>query len=273
MQNLRVAAAVCRCPPGDVARNLATMERLCRRASARGVQLLCFPELNLTGYALGAELRQTALSKTEPVAARIQRMARDYRLVILAGLAVASSAGRIHAEHRIFRPDGEIAVYRKLHVAPPEEGILTRGKTIALFDACGVRFGIQLCYDAHFPELATCMALDGAEVLFVPHASPRGTPRAKLASWLRHLPARAFDNALFVLACNQTGVGGSGLTFPGVALVLGPDGKVLAKRLSMAEGLLVADLGAEQLAAVRTHRMRYFLPRRRPELYRSLCRR
>ncbi|MBW1647904.1 MAG: nitrilase [Deltaproteobacteria bacterium] len=272
MQDLRVAAAVCRCLPGNLARNLATMERLCRRAAARGVQIVCFPELNLTGYALGADLRQTHVAETDPVIARVQRMARDGNLVILAGLAVASADGQIHAEHRVFAADGKSTAYRKLHAAPPEEGILAPGNAIPVFDACGVRFGIQLCYDAHFPELATCMALAGAEVLFVPHASPRLTPRAKLTSWLRHLPARAFDNAVFVVACNQTGVGGSGLTFPGLALVLGPDGKVLAKRVSAAEGLLVADLKAERIEAVRAHRMRYFLPRRRPHLYRPVCR-
>ena len=272
MQDLRVAAAVCRCLPGNLARNLATMERLCHRAAARGVQIVCFPELNLTGYALGADLRQTHVAETDPVIARVQRMARDGNLVILAGLAVASADGQIHAEHRVFAADGKSTSYRKLHAAPPEEGILAPGNAIPVFDACGVRFGIQLCYDAHFPELATCMALAGAEVLFVPHASPRLTPRAKLTSWLRHLPARAFDNAVFVVACNQTGVGGSGLTFPGLALVLGPDGKVLAKRVSAAEGLLVADLKAERIEAVRAHRMRYFLPRRRPHLYRPVCR-
>jgi N-carbamoylputrescine amidase len=272
MRDIRVAAAVCRCPPGNLKRNLATMQRLCRRAAARDVQLICFPELNLTGYALGDELRQTPLAKSDPVIGRVGQMARDHHLVILAGLAVLAPDGRIYAEHRVFPPEGESAAYRKLHAAPPEEGVLSPGAGIPMFDADGVHFGIQLCYDAHFPELTTCMALDGAEVLFVPHASPRLTPRAKLASWLRHLPARAFDNALFVVACNQTGIGGSGLTFPGLALVLGPDGRVLTKRVSMAEGLLVADLKAEYLDAVRRHRMRYFLPRRRPYLYRTVCR-
>ena len=272
MRDIRIAAAVCRCRPGDIEHNLAAMVRLCRRAAAQDVQLICFPELSLTGYALGPALRQTALPQNDPVIQRTQQIARDHGLVILAGLAVSPVAGQIHAEHRVFWPDGQNAAYRKLHLAPPEEGVLVCGQDVPLFEACGVRFGIQLCYDAHFPELTTCMALAGAEVIFMPHASPRLTPRAKLASWLRHLPARAFDNGLFVVACNQTGRGGSGLTFPGLALALGPDGAILSKRAAMGEGLLVADLRAERLEAVRAHRMRYFLPRRRPALYRPLCR-
>ena len=55
--------------------------------------------------------------------------------------------------------------------------------TVPLFDVHGITLGIQLCYDAHFPELSTRMALDGADVIFMPHASPRGTPSKKLDSW------------------------------------------------------------------------------------------
>jgi N-carbamoylputrescine amidase len=84
---------------------------------------------------------------------------------------------------------------------------------------------------------------------------------------MRHLPARAFDNGVFIVACNQTGPNGSGLTFPGLAVILGPDGRVLAETTAGTDGLLIADLASEDLAAVRQHPMRYFLPRRRPDLY------
>jgi N-carbamoylputrescine amidase len=131
----------------------------------------------------------------------------------------------------------------------------------------GVKLGMQLCYDAHFPELSTCMAVAGADILFMPHASPRGTTAEKYNSWMRHLSARAFDNGVFIVACNQTGNNQNGLQFPGVAVMIGPDGQVTDKRLSEKDDILVADLKSEDLAAVRTHRMRYFLPNRRPDIY------
>jgi N-carbamoylputrescine amidase len=84
---------------------------------------------------------------------------------------------------------------------------------------------------------------------------------------MRHLPARAYDNGLFVIACNQTGENKKGLSFPGIAVVIGPSGEVIDKDLTGREGMLVADLRVEDLARVRNHRMRYFLPNRRPELY------
>jgi N-carbamoylputrescine amidase len=130
-----------------------------------------------------------------------------------------------------------------------------------------VKLGIQLCYDAHFPELSTRMAVEGADIIFFPHASPRGTPQEKLDSWLRHLTARAFDNGVFIVACNQVGKNHKGLEFPGLAVAIGPSGIILESKTTDREDMLVADLKSADLSNVRDHKMRYFLPNRRPELY------
>jgi N-carbamoylputrescine amidase len=197
----------------------------------------------------------------------LEDLAHRHHLTILAGLAETDAGGRLYAAHLVVRPDGLAGKYRKLHLGPPEKAIYTAGNTIPIFAAGGFRFGIQLCYDTHFPELATAMALKGADAIFLPHASPGGTPKNKLTSWMRHLPARAFDNGVFVIACNQTGDNGRGLSFPGVGLLLRPSGEVLDSYTRGGETLMLADLKADDLAAVRSHRMRYFLPNRRPELY------
>jgi predicted amidohydrolase len=96
---------------------------------------------------------------------------------------------------------------------------------------------------------------------------PRGQAVDKHQSWMRHLPARAFDNGLFVVACNQRGNNENGLVFPGNAVAFSPSGEIMERRLSGSAAMLVADLTAEQLQHVRSHRMRYFLPNRRPGLY------
>jgi predicted amidohydrolase len=84
---------------------------------------------------------------------------------------------------------------------------------------------------------------------------------------MRHLTARAYDNGLYIVACNQIGDNCNGLVFPGNAVVIDPSGNILDTKLDDSEGLLVADLTAEALEHVRGHRMRYFLPNRRPDLY------
>jgi len=71
------------------------------------------------------------------------------------------------------------------------------------------------------------------------------------------------------VACNQVGKSGEGLSFPGVAVVLRPDGRVLAKYVGGDDYILFAELEVEMLRDVREHRMRYFLRERRPELYKK----
>jgi N-carbamoylputrescine amidase len=73
---------------------------------------------------------------------------------------------------------------------------------------------------------------------------------------MRHLPARAFDNGLYVVACNQTGNNQSGLNFPGLSVILDPAGRIIKKNTGAKEGMVVADLKAEELEKVRGHRCR-----------------
>jgi N-carbamoylputrescine amidase len=70
-----------------------------------------------------------------------------------------------------------------------------------------------------------------------------------------------------VVACNQTGDNHNGLVFPGNAVAFSPSGEIMGTRLSGRSGMLIVDLKADQIDYVRSHRMRYFLPNRRPGFY------
>jgi len=267
MQDIRIAAAVFNSTVNRPQDNLDRMVPLVQSAEKQGAQLICFPELNVTGYSTRAALGDAAETIPGPISRRLQQMAQESQIVILAGMAEKDKTDGIYASHLIVTPHEISGRYRKVHIAPPEREIFSAGNAIPVFRIEDVNFGIQLCFDVHFPELATRMALDGADIIFMPHASPRGTPATKLTSWLRHLTARAFDNGVFIVACNQNGDNQKGLQFPGLAVALDPSGQIINKRISATDGIMVVDLNAAALDAVRGHRMRYFLPNRRPELY------
>jgi N-carbamoylputrescine amidase len=267
MEDIRVAAAIFNSPVGKIRENMDRMVIWVAEARKQGAAIICFPELNISGYYTRDDISQAAEPIPGDVSKRLSQLARDYQISILAGFAESAESGDIFASHLVVAPDGILGVYRKIHIAPPERDIFSPGETVPLFEISGVKLGVQLCYDAHFPELSTRMAVEGADILFMPHASPRGTPGEKYNSWMRHLTARAFDNSLFIVACNQSGNNQKGLQFPGVAVMIGPDGEVIDKHLSDEDGILVADLKSDDLAAVRNHRMRYFLPNRCPNIY------
>ena len=267
LESLRIAMATMHSKPGGIHRNLDRMEAFAERAAQKGAEIVCFPELSVTGYVLENPDGHCPEGVFERAADRISRMAEAQGITVLAGIIETARPGKPYISQMVAGPEGFVGVYRKTHLSPSEKAGYRSGDRLGSFCVEKRAIGIELCYESHFPEISTVLALSGAQVLFLPHASPRGTAQEKLESWLRHLTARAFDNAVFVAACNQAGTGPAGLDFPGVSVILGPDGRVVDQYVGGGEHLLVATLDLGALEAIRKHRMKFFLPHRRPNLY------
>lgn len=267
MRDLRIAAVCMHAAPGDIDGNLEKTEAFVAEASRQGAEVVCFPELSLSGYGLRDPEALCPPDRVEEAVGRITGMARAHETVILAGLIEWPKEGGPCITQIVAGPDGLLGRYRKTHLSPSEKDAYRPGNEFGVFPSGDMLLGVQLCYEAHFPEISTFMGLKGVRVVFIPHASPRGEPEEKRESWLRHLPARAFDNALFVVACNQVGSTDLGFSFPGVAMVLNPAGRIVAEYAGNRENVLVADLKMAEIQEIRGHRMRYFLPHRRPDLY------
>lgn len=265
---MRICLGATTCRVGRWEENMDNCCGLISKAAKKKADMVVFPEMNLTGYAPGSRIADFARAIDTLVIKQFQDMSDQLNLAILAGMAEkADISGKTFASHLVFIPGTPHAKYSKIHIPPSEQGIFTPGCRIPVFSHAGITFGIQLCYDAHFPELSTAMAIQGVDLIVLPHASPRGTPLEKHRSWMRHLPARAFDNGIFIAAVNQAGNNGAGLHFPGLSLVIGPDGNLVSRSMAQKNHLHVVDLDPAQLNHVRSHRMRYFLPFRRNDLF------
>ncbi len=267
MRDIKVAIAVFNACVGNTCGNLDKTFDCVKQAAEAGAEVICFPEMSITGYSNHPDIALQAEPIPGPSVNELVALSKKENILVLAGLAEKGENGCVHASHVAIAPDGILGVYRKLHIAPTEQAMYTAGGDIPVFEFQGITFGIQLCYDAHFPELSTRMAMQGAEMIFLPHASPRGRAIDKHRSWMRHLPARAYDNSLFVIACNQTGDNEKGLCFPGNAVVIGPSGNIQKEWTSGEEALHTFDLKADEFQRVRDNRMHFFLPNRRPDLY------
>ena len=270
MDDLKVAAVCMNSAPGKVEKNLARIQSFVLEAAEQGAHIICFPELSVTGYTLKNPGDIYGVLDSSRAMEALVRMAGESRLLLIAGLIEHADEKELFITQVIAGPDGLIGLYRKSHLSPHEKEIYKPGEQINIFSYGNTLFGVQLCYEAHFPEISTAMALMGADVIFIPHASPRGDAEGKLESWLRHLTARAFDNGVFVVACNQVGDTDEGFFFPGVAVAVGPDGQVLTSHTGEGETILYAVLDTEKLKSMRQHKMKYFLPQRRPALYRTI---
>lgn len=273
MNLTRIALAQMQAKYADIDGNIAKIAQFARDAAARGADIICYPELCLQGYSRCSPA-PGPLQIPGPAVEKIVSLAQTYKLVMLVGMAEYSPRGKPYITHLIAYPRGEWDLYRKTHLGIHEKSYFTPGHELPVFHYKKTTFGLLICWDLHFPETAALLALKGAEVIFAPHASPvAGTDRRRV--WLKYLPARAYDNTVFMACCNLVGNDGTGRVFGGGAMVIDARGNVLDEAFCQSDHLLVADLQPQLLNAIRygkpaAMRHRFFLRARRSELYTGL---
>jgi predicted amidohydrolase len=268
MKDLRVALVQLASRPGDVHWNTDRIAAFAAEAAMSEVDIVCFPELAVTGYGRSAAMRALAEPVPGPTSQRLEDIARKTGVTVMAGLLEATRSGAVLNTHLVVTPLGLSAKYSKTHVPINERPAFGAGDHRVVFEHAKARCGVLICYDAHFPELSSVLTEDGAEVLFVPHASANGEGRReKVERWMRFLPARAYDNGVFVAVCNPSGTTSDGEQSPGIALVLDPFGRIVAMTEGSEEQMLVADLRAALLVEARGDVNGFMREYRRPELY------
>jgi predicted amidohydrolase len=210
---MRVALAELAPRAGDPPANLATVERVARAAHA---DLVVFPELFLSGYHVGDRLRALAVREGDRTVPELVRLARETSSSLVVGAPSASRERAGEVENVAFVVDPAGAVHRSSKrylptFGPFEEGVVftpsSRSTPVA---AGGLRLGVEVCYDAFFPEVTRELALGGADLLLNISAAPVTSRRL----FEKLLPARAVENGLPVVYVNRVGVE-DGLVFGG----------------------------------------------------------
>jgi predicted amidohydrolase len=170
--------------------NLGAWLRALDRAAEDKPDIVCLgEELLLEGssrpYAGAAE------AIPGPSTERLGEKARTYGMYIVAGLTERDGATDYNTAVLIDRHGRVAGKYRKVHLPREEvEGGLTPGGAYPVFDTDFGRIGLMICWDAEYVDAARAMAVQGAEILFVPAAG----------GYLTLLKARALENHLYVVS-------------------------------------------------------------------------
>lgn len=253
-----LAAAIQMRSGSDKAANLATAERLVRRAAARGAQLAALPEtFNWRGNR--PEERANAERLDGETLTLMAHVARDLGIHLLAGsiTELCEDDSRCYNTSVMLGADGKrLAVYRKIHLfdvnlangpSVRESERKLAGTEIAVAQTVLGRVGLSVCYDLRFPELYRGLASSGATVITVPSAFTFTTGEAH---WEVLLRARAIENQCYLLAPAQYGRNVHGYSDYGNSLIVDPWGRVVA-RASDGEGLIAAVIDQDYVARVR----------------------
>lgn len=261
---MRVALGQFGAQLANVRSNLDRMQTMLAEAARADAEVVCFPELSLSGYLLDADAYTPALM--DEVADAVNELAADsarHDMTLVYGAPERVDGGLRNAV-MMQTPDGSRLVYAKTHLDAVERAVFDRGDRFVI-EQRGI--GAACCYDLAFPELARAVTLLGARLLVVPMAweVKRGFVM------LNVVPARAVENVFYVLCANQCGEVGP-FTFRGDSCVVDPLGRTCA-RLGDQEGLAVSDLDLDWVSRLRDRRDDRSYPLladRRPDLYEVL---
>ncbi|MBW2591179.1 MAG: nitrilase, partial [Deltaproteobacteria bacterium] len=133
MKNIRIAVVISNSPVGKIRQNLDSLAGRVREAKKKNAAIICFPEMNITGYSTRKKIVDSAQFISGPVTGELSELAERENITILAGFAEKDEKDRIFAAHLVATPQGLSGVYRKLHIAPPEQKNFSPGRNIPLF--------------------------------------------------------------------------------------------------------------------------------------------
>ena len=245
-RRVRVALAQINPTVGDLAGNATKIIEWAERARSEQADLVCFPELAITGYP-----PEDLVLK--PSFVRDNR--RQLERVAAATRGITAVVGFVDRENEIYNAaavlcDGKIAgIYHKVFL--PNYGVFdevryfARGRKCPIFVLGDVRIGVSICEDCWYPAGPMAVQVQhGADLLVNINGSPYHTGK-RAPREADNVIGRAREYGAFVAWVNTVG-GQDELVFDGNSLVCNPKGAVLARAASFVEELLISDIDISQ---------------------------
>ncbi len=253
---------------GDIQANLEKHLSLIEEAKSQQADLLIFPELSLTGYALQDLAYASALRphQEDPVFNDLLKASQEIDLMV----------SFVHEDRRhrfyiaaAYLSEGKIYhIHNKVYL--PTYGMFDEGRffawgdSVRAFDTKFGRVGMLICEDFWHASLPYLLWLDGAEILLFASASPgRGLnedPRLSSSEWVEHTN-RAYAGLFTVFVAHANRVGyEDGLNFWGGSTIFDPNGDLVVRAPDFEDSLTVSTIDLNQL-----HRTRARLPILRDE--------
>ncbi|HYK54399.1 MAG TPA: nitrilase-related carbon-nitrogen hydrolase [Candidatus Eremiobacteraceae bacterium] len=253
---------------GDIDANLAAIGDAfvaLKRDRAPFPNVVVLPEACLSGYFVEGAVREVALT-SDDLFNRLRRTAAKTlgashpSFDIVAGFYEVDG-GKLYnsALYATLGKDAAIRhVHRKLFLATygvfDEERFVSRGRTIEAFDTPYGRAAILICEDACHSLSTTIAALRGAQILYIPSASPgRGLEDAEPANvrlWRDITRVAAAEHGIFIAYSGLLGFEG-GKGFTGSSRLIGPFGDLRAEAPFDTPAILRVDVDPVDLAAAR----------------------
>jgi predicted amidohydrolase len=246
---MKVAAYQAPLLPGGSMEAIELIRRQVEACEAEGVEILCCPEAVLGGLADYAERPAAGAIDVEgsELQAVLSPLASE-TVTTIVGFTETARDGALYNSAAVFHRGAIIGIYRKMHPAI-RKSVYRAGDRTPVFTIGGLTFGILICNDSNFPELARNMAAQGAAALFIPTNNGLPSGRADVTADARKADAvLAIENRVTVIRADVGGSAGSLVSY-GSSEIVDREGRVLQSARRLAEDLLIADIDTAPRAA------------------------
>ena len=263
-----------------VEENIATAERLVRRAAGEGARIILIPEL-FEGHYFCKDILAEHLLRARPVdghptVAHFSKLAQELNVVLPISIYERAGNALFNTVVMLDADGSTLGIYRKSHIPDgtgySEKYYFSPGDTgFRVWDTAHGRVGVGICWDQWFPEAARAMAMAGAECILYPTAIGSEPPDPSWDSsghWQRVMQGHAGANLLPVVAANRIGFEQGktcDITFYGSSFIADNTGAKVAEANRTDEAVLVSHFDRAELEKLR---LSWGIFRdRRPELY------
>ncbi len=232
------------CADGDLAANLDKTAWIIDRAAEAGCDFLCVPEQFLSGYGCAEFARNASMTLDDPRLLELAAHAADRGVVTLAGMI--EKRGDLYANTQVVLDGGEVVGHytKTMQVGGDKELMGFFDDDLPVFHAKGVCFGIIVCHDSSFPEVAATMAWKGARIIFSPHYNSIHRDRMddhRIMVRNNHVGIAAHYNVV-VARSNVVGHWKGDRFGYGDSAIFAPNGVPIAEAGLFAEKLITADV-------------------------------
>lgn len=268
----------------DVEENLATALRMIDRAVGEGAELVVLPEFgnHVSWYGDREHARRFAQQLDGPFVSALGAKAAEHAIHLMANCTLIREDGRVGGSNILFGPDGAVLAVsdKQVLMGSERDHIDTAVDRVGVIDTPLGRLGLYSCMDGVIFETPRMLAVEGAQVL-LNSLNSFALDEASL-----HVPVRAAENKVWVVAANkvgplvpehsidqvaaQVGVPVDRLHGAGESQIVAPDGTVVACAPLTGEAVVVADIDIELADDKHRPDGTDVMAERRPDLYTAL---
>ena len=274
-------------------KNISKAENMVKSAADMGANIVLLPELFENTYFCQErkyESYKLAMPVSENAAVHaMSALAKELHVVIPVSFYEKDGNGLFNSVAMIDADGSVMGVYRKNHIPDDhfyqEKFYFTPGDTgFKVWNTAFCKIGIGICWDQWFPEVARCMALDGAELLLYPTAigSEPILETDSMPHWRRCMQGHSAANIMPVVAANRIGTEevnpceenanqSSALMFYGSSFITDETGEILQSASRDKEEIILQEFDLDKIDE---NRLSWGVFRdRRPECYRLITER